>query len=93
MKTVTLRSPMNMRNRKTTPKHMIIKLYKASNKEEILKAAKERDIIHRRIKIKMTNFSQEQCNPDQSLNYWKGEKTINLELYTQRKHLSKVEVK
>lgn len=63
-----------MRNRKTIPKHMIIKLYKASNKEEILKAAKERDIIHRRIKIKMTYFSQKQCNPDQSLNYWKGEK-------------------
>ena len=51
----TLRVPNRINPRQNTPRHILIKLKKIKHKEQILKAAKEKQqIIHKGISIRIT---------------------------------------
>ena len=51
----TQRVPNRMNPRQNTPRHILIKLTKTKHKEQILKAAREKQqITHKRIPIRIT---------------------------------------
>ena len=56
----TQRVPNRINPRQNTPRHIVIKLTKIEHKEQILKAAREKQITHKGIPIRITaNFSIE----------------------------------
>ena len=51
---VTQRVPNRINPRRNTPRHILIKLTKIKHKEQILKAAREKQITHKGIPIRIT---------------------------------------
>ena len=50
----TQRAPNRINPRQNTPRHILIKLTKIKHKEQILKAAREKQITHKGIPIRIT---------------------------------------
>ena len=50
----TQRVPNRINPRQNTPRHMLIKLTKIKHKEQILKTAREKQITHKGIPIRIT---------------------------------------
>jgi len=55
----TQRVPNRINLRRNTPRHILIKLTKIKHKEQILKTAREKQITHKGVPIKITALSIE----------------------------------
>ena len=52
----TQRVPNRINPRQNIPRHILIKLTKIKHKEQMLKAAREKQLIHKRIPIRITAY-------------------------------------
>ena len=55
----TQRVPNRIKPRQNTPRHILIQLTKIKHKEQILKTAREKQITHKGVPIKITALSIE----------------------------------